>query len=112
MSRVRSAALTVVLLIPASCGGDDDATIPAVTEDTSGVIGEDIEFTRRANYDIAYEVCSELTPQELAGDLGAATTSPADIALAFSEGYLAQYRQANFEGCLDALLGRPENYGD
>ena len=59
------------------------------------------------NYRTAYRVCGAFPPAKIASDLGVPSTDPADLAQAYSEGKRPAFRQAPFEGCLDALLERP-----
>lgn len=59
------------------------------------------------NYRTAHEVCGTFPPAKIASDLGVSSTNPADLARAYSEMKRPAFRQAPFEGCLDALLGRP-----
>jgi hypothetical protein len=47
--------------------------------------------------------------RELAEDLNAESTAPEHIAMAYAEPYQANLRQANYDGCLDGLEGRPKS---
>jgi hypothetical protein len=59
------------------------------------------------NYEIAYYACGSFSPKKMARDFGISSTHPVDLADAYAEGYRPGFRQANYEGCLDVLLGRP-----
>jgi hypothetical protein len=55
----------------------------------------------------AHEVCSSSTPEELVVEKNARGPEPQEISTAYSLVYEAKRRVPVFEGCLDALEGRP-----
>lgn len=55
----------------------------------------------------AHDVCSSATPEELVVEKNARGTEPQEIATAYSLVYDAKRRVPVFQGCLDALEGRP-----
>jgi hypothetical protein len=94
---VRLGALVVVLAVLAGCSGYvDPRSAPIVfTDEQTGWYLE------------AHEVCSSSTPEELVVEKNARGTEPQEISTAYSLVYEAKRRVPVFEGCLDALEGRP-----
>lgn len=93
----------VLAVALAGCGGDDDGN-DTDSRPTDEVGSDDVAAD---NYELAYTVCGSFPIEETAVEYGAASHEPADVATAFAEGYRPAYRQPVFEGCLDALLGKP-----
>ena len=98
---VRLGGLALVLLVAAGCGGGaDERSAPIVFDDDQS-----------ARYAEAYEVCSSSSPEELLVEKNARSTDSHEIATAYALVYEQKLRVPIFEGCLDALEGRPRSSG-
>lgn len=101
-----------MLALVAACGGSDDSGTTSerspTTEDTTGQVGQDKSATDAMNYGIAYDICEITPPEQIRDELGAVSLDPVDLANAYADGYQEEFRQPNYEGCLDALQGEPK----
>jgi hypothetical protein len=125
--RVRATlAITVATLAVAlaACGGDDSSALfttstQATTSEASGASTTAATSTKKKslkpprftgqnaiNYGTAYDVCSVFTVKQVANEYGTARHA-ASAAEGYAAGYQPGYRQAVFEGCLDAVLKQP-----
>lgn len=85
---------------------EDVPARPAQEEEPTGAAkftGQD-----RENYELANEVCGTFPPEKIASDLGISVdvnTSEGLVQIAekYAKDYRPNFRQAVFEGCLDAL---------
>jgi hypothetical protein len=100
----RIMAVAIALLVLAGCGGGDDDAVPA---------GPSIDQAEvdASNYTDAYMICGaalrgEITHENIDVD---PAIQPAAFADEYAAGYRVEARQAPFDGCLDALEGRPES---
>lgn len=94
---MRRLVSVVLVLLLSACGGYvDPRSAPIVFTD------EQTEW-----YLEAHEVCSRSSPEELVVEKNARGTEPQEISTAYSLVYEAKRRVPVFEGCLDALEGRP-----
>lgn len=93
----RVGALAIVVLALGACSRSVDP------------LSAPIVFTaeQSARYAEAYEVCSGSSPADLVLEKNARSTEPQAIATAYSLVYEQKLRVPIFEGCLDALEGRP-----
>lgn len=93
----RLGVLFIVVLGLGACSGSVDP------------LSAPIVFTpeQSARYAEAYEVCSGSTPADLVQAKNARSSDPQEIATAYSLVYEQKLRVPVFEGCLDALEGRP-----
>ena len=105
LTRVGIAALSIALL--AGCG--NGTTESAEQDDDEPSSAESREFTgvHAENYRTAYFICDEFPIAKVASDFDIDSTDPVTVAEAYADDYKPEYRQAPFEGCLDAFIGDP-----
>jgi hypothetical protein len=95
---IGSLALVMLLALGGCTGGADERAAPIV-------------FTAEQadRYSEAYESCSSSSPEELVVEKDARSTQPEAIATAYALVYEQKLRLPIFQGCLDALKGRPSS---
>jgi hypothetical protein len=103
MRRTAVVAAAGLLLGLVACGDDDDD----LAADQPATGGGHVEYDAE-NYDIAYTVCELVLNGEATHDSIDVdpATRPAAFAEEYASGYRDDFRQAPYDGCLDALEGR------
>ena len=107
-------AIAVVALSLVACGeGSDDGTQNDVktasasegspAEDARSSDGQRYNTTAKEKYDEAKIVCGLGRPEEIAKDFGMTTSDPDRIATRYARGYVPEFRQSAYEGCLEGL---------
>jgi hypothetical protein len=124
----RTATLAVaIILLAAACGTDRGQTEAAATQpehattttaeaSKTGQGATKHERKRKPsftgvhaeNYRINYASCSVFSRKQIAKEYKIQASDPVTVAQRYAEiSYRPAYRQAAFEGCLDAFLGKP-----
>ena len=107
-------AIAIVALSLVACGeGSNDGaqndvnTAPAAegspTEDAPPSDGQRYNTTAKEKYDEAKIVCGLGQPEDIAKDFGMTTSDPDRIATRYARGYVPEFRQSAYEGCLEGL---------
>jgi hypothetical protein len=106
MKRLLVSALApgFVLLVLAfsGCGGDTA---------TDEVSPEEPGTAEQSDYEQGYQAgwisCTNLTPRQVAREFEVSSEEPTAAAEGFAGSFEPEQRQGAYEGCYDALLGRP-----
>jgi hypothetical protein len=105
LTRFSFAALAIALL--AGCGSGTTESAEQPDDDPPSAMPREFTGIHAENYRTAYFICGEFPIRKVASDLGIDSTDPVTVAKAYADEYKPEYRQAPFEGCLDAFIGDP-----
>ena len=101
--RTRLASGFVLLVLAFSGCGEDAAT--------DEVAPEEPRTAEQSGYEEGYQTghiaCEGVTPSQVAREFGGSSEEPKAAAEGFADSFEREQRKGAYEGCYDALLGKP-----
>jgi hypothetical protein len=100
----RRLASGFVLLVLASSGCGGDAATDEVAPEEPGTAEQS---GYEEGYETGYISCEGVTPRQVAREFGGSSEEPKAAAEGFADSFEREQREGAYEGCYDALLGKP-----
>jgi hypothetical protein len=99
-----ASGFVLLVLAFSGCGGETDTA-------TNEVAPEEPATAEQSGYEdgyqTAYIACDGVTPSQVAREFGGSSEEPKAAAEGFADSFEPEQRRGAYEGCYDALLGKP-----